>query len=122
MVNEMLLEKGLARVAVYQPDVKYVDQFREIQKKAQSAKLGIWSIEDYATDKGYDDTVVAKVSTQPTATVKPSPKPVATLKPVETKNLQHKQRSQLLLLLKSQQQHPNQSKMFITKTVPPLGQ
>ncbi|MEK3966268.1 MULTISPECIES: thermonuclease family protein [Paenibacillus] len=85
MVNEMLLEKGLARVAVYQPDVKYVDQFREIQKKAQSAKLGIWSIEDYATDKGYDDTVVAKVSTQPTATVKPSPKPVATLKPVETK-------------------------------------
>lgn len=56
MFNEMLLEKGLARVAyVYPPNVKYVDQFREIQKKAQQAELGIWSIENYATDKGFND-------------------------------------------------------------------
>jgi micrococcal nuclease len=60
MFNEMLLEKGLARVAVYPPDVKYVDQFREIQKEAQEAKLGIWSIENYATDKGYDDSKAKK--------------------------------------------------------------
>lgn len=33
MVNELLLEKGLARVAVFQPNVKNVDQFRSIQKK-----------------------------------------------------------------------------------------
>lgn len=85
MINEMLLEKGLARVAVYQPDVKYVEQFRAIQKKAQAAKLGIWSIEDYATDKGYDDTVVAKATPKPTPTVKPAPKPTATPKPIATK-------------------------------------
>lgn len=47
--NETLLEKGFARVAVFPPDVKYVDRFRNVQKKAQSKKLGIWSIEDYAT-------------------------------------------------------------------------
>ncbi|MCU6794868.1 thermonuclease family protein [Paenibacillus sp. WQ 127069] len=60
MFNEMLLEKGFARVAVFPPDVKYVDQFREIQKKAQEAKLGIWSFENYATDKGFDDSKAKK--------------------------------------------------------------
>lgn len=85
MVNELLLEKGLARVAVFPPDVKYVDEFRKIQKKAQAARLGIWSIEDYATDKGFDDAVIAKATVQPTATVKLAPKPTATPKPIATK-------------------------------------
>lgn len=59
MFNEMLLEKGLARVAyVYPPNVKYVDQFREIQKKAQEAGLGIWSIENYAQEDGFHEEVV----------------------------------------------------------------
>lgn len=60
MVNELLLEKGLARVAIYQPDVKYVDKFREIQKKAQQAGTGIWSIENYAKEDGYHPEVVKK--------------------------------------------------------------
>ncbi|CAH0120425.1 SPbeta prophage-derived endonuclease YokF [Paenibacillus sp. CECT 9249] len=61
MFNEMLLEEGLARVAyVYPPNVKYVDRFREIQKEAQLAELGIWSIENYATDKGFDADIAAK--------------------------------------------------------------
>jgi micrococcal nuclease len=48
-VQEMLLEKGLARVEnVYEPNVKYVDRYQEIQKKAQKAGIGIWSIENYA--------------------------------------------------------------------------
>lgn len=64
MFNEVLLEKGLARVSVFPPDVKYADRFREIQKKAQQAKLGIWSIEDYASDKGYDDSK-ARISAEP---------------------------------------------------------
>lgn len=50
MVNELLLEKGLARVVVFPPDVKYLDAFRAIQKKAQEAELGIWSLENYAKD------------------------------------------------------------------------
>ncbi|TCS78243.1 thermonuclease family protein [Tepidibacillus fermentans] len=43
MLNELLLEKGLAQVVVFQPNVKYVDRFREIQKKARENKVGIWS-------------------------------------------------------------------------------
>jgi endonuclease YncB( thermonuclease family) len=59
MVNEMLIAEGLARVAVYLPDVKYVDQFRVIETKAKSAKLGIWSIENYVTNRGYNTAVIA---------------------------------------------------------------
>ncbi|MBP1156184.1 MULTISPECIES: thermonuclease family protein [unclassified Paenibacillus] len=66
MFNEVLLEKGLARVSVFPPDVKHADRFREIQKEAQKAKLGIWSIEDYVSDKGYDDST-APVPTKPKA-------------------------------------------------------
>lgn len=56
MVNEMLLEKGLARVAyIYEPNTKYVDDFYEIQKQAQQKEVGIWSIENYATDQGYKE-------------------------------------------------------------------
>jgi len=44
MLNELLLEKGLAQVVVFQPNVKYVDRFREIQKQAREKKLGIWGL------------------------------------------------------------------------------
>lgn len=59
MLNEMLLQKGLARVAyVYAPNTKYVDQFYEIQKEAQQKGIGIWSIENYATEQGYQEVEV----------------------------------------------------------------
>ncbi|MFC4768752.1 thermonuclease family protein [Effusibacillus consociatus] len=64
-VQEQLLEKGLARVAVYPPDVKYVDQYRAIQDKARKAGVGIWSIENYARDDGYHPEV-QRPTTQPT--------------------------------------------------------
>ncbi|UZJ79625.1 thermonuclease family protein [Fictibacillus sp. KU28468] len=52
--NQLLLEKGLARVAyVYPPNTKYVDQFRATQEKAQKAGVGIWSIENYAQQDGF---------------------------------------------------------------------
>lgn len=55
MLNRMLVEQGLARVAyVYAPNTKYVDYLRDVQSKAQTAKKGIWSVEDYVTDKGFD--------------------------------------------------------------------
>lgn len=54
MFNEMLLENGLARVAyVYPPNTKYVDRFYEIQDKAKKEAVGIWSIENYATEEGF---------------------------------------------------------------------
>ncbi|NQX65005.1 thermonuclease family protein [Paenibacillus alba] len=57
MFNEMLLENGYARVAyVYPPNVKYVDQFREIQKTAQLKGINIWSVENYAQEDGFHET------------------------------------------------------------------
>lgn len=46
--NERLLEQGLAQVVVYPPNLKYVDPFRAVQKKAQVvqhnlAKVGVVS-------------------------------------------------------------------------------
>lgn len=58
-VQEMLLEKGLARVAyIYVPNVKYVDKYRAIQEKAQKAGVGIWSVENYARENGYHPEAV----------------------------------------------------------------
>lgn len=58
MFNEMLLEEGLARVAyVIPPNIKYVDQFRDIQQKSQKSAKGIWSIENYALEDGFQDEV-----------------------------------------------------------------
>lgn len=42
MVNEELLRQGMARVATFPPDVKYVDRFLEIQREAQEASRGLW--------------------------------------------------------------------------------
>jgi micrococcal nuclease len=80
MVNELLLEKGLARVAVYQPDIKYVDSFRGTQKKAQQAGIGIWSIENYAQEDGYHPEATKKPAATANAdpTVKPSAAPIVT--------------------------------------------
>ncbi|WP_347549177.1 thermonuclease family protein [Pseudalkalibacillus hwajinpoensis] len=57
MFNEMLLEEGLARVAyIYQPNVKYVDQFESIQREAQKEAKGIWSIENYVQEEGFNES------------------------------------------------------------------
>jgi micrococcal nuclease len=57
MFNKLLIEKGLARVGyVYAPNTKHVDEFYKLQKKAQEKELGIWSIENYATeDEGFNE-------------------------------------------------------------------
>lgn len=46
-VNEELLRQGMAHVATFPPDVKYVERFLAVQKEAQAAKRGIWA--DYGT-------------------------------------------------------------------------
>lgn len=53
LFNETLLEEGLARVAVFPPNTKYVDQFRTVQKEAQKQGIGIWTIENYVQEDGY---------------------------------------------------------------------
>jgi micrococcal nuclease len=61
MLNEWLLAQGYARVAyVFEPNTKYVDRFRTVQDEAMKKKLRIWSIENYATEQGFDEEAVKK--------------------------------------------------------------
>lgn len=43
MYNKELLKKGYAQVATYPPNVKYVEEFKEIQKQAIENSVGFWS-------------------------------------------------------------------------------
>lgn len=53
-IQKKLLERGLARVAyVYEPNVKYVDEYRAIQEQAQKEGKGIWSVENYVQEDGF---------------------------------------------------------------------
>ena len=57
-IQEQLLKNGLARVAyIYDPNTKHVDWFKTIQKTAQKSATGIWSVENYVTNRGYDKEV-----------------------------------------------------------------
>lgn len=101
MLNRLLVEQGLARVAyVYAPNTKYIDYLREFQTKAQANKNGIWSVEDYATDKGFDKNKTAKPVTPPPAQkqsqpapaeAQPNPKP----KPEQKQHVQQQQNNNL---------------------------
>lgn len=51
--NKSLIEKGLARVAyVWAPNTSRADEYFAAQKVAQNKAVGIWSIENYATNDG----------------------------------------------------------------------
>ena len=43
MLNKKLLKKGYAQVATYPPNVKYVEDFKTIQKVARENKVGFWA-------------------------------------------------------------------------------
>lgn len=45
MYNKTLLKEGYAKIATYPPNIKYVDNFTEIQKEAKNNKKGLWGIE-----------------------------------------------------------------------------
>lgn len=57
--NEHMIEKGYARVGyVYEPNTKYIDEFRKAEQKAKKEKINIWSIEGYVKEDGFDMSVV----------------------------------------------------------------
>lgn len=43
MVEDWLLESGLANVATYPPNVKYADHFQELAHEAWENKVGLWA-------------------------------------------------------------------------------
>ena len=45
-----LLEKGYAQIATYPPNVRYVEEFKKVQKQAREEKVGFWA-EDIFQEK-----------------------------------------------------------------------
>lgn len=69
-IQEELVKKGLARVAyVYPPNTRYVDPYQALQREAQKKGVGIWSIENYVQEDGYQKEV-----TEPKEAVEKEPK------------------------------------------------
>ena len=63
-VQKSLLAEGLARVAyVYPPNTRHLTPFEEVQAIAKEKGLGIWSIENYATESGFKSKPAASGST-----------------------------------------------------------
>lgn len=63
-IQEKLLEEGLARVAyVYPPNTRHLDAYKKAEEKAKKAGIGIWTLEDYATDRGFDSDTYAEKET-----------------------------------------------------------
>jgi micrococcal nuclease len=62
LVNLELVRLGLASVATYPPDVKYVDLFASAEDTAQSSHVGLWGVEP-------------TVAPTPRATARPTAKP-----------------------------------------------
>lgn len=42
MLNKKLLEDGYAKIATYPPNVKYVEEFKQIESKAREQEKGLW--------------------------------------------------------------------------------
>lgn len=82
-VQKTLLAEGLARVAyVYPPNTRHLTPFEEAQATAKKKGLGIWSIENYATDSGFNsDAAPPKASN---STVTPKAPNTTTSKPATT--------------------------------------
>ncbi|RWR11122.1 thermonuclease family protein [Siminovitchia fortis] len=74
-VQETLLEEGLARVAyVYPPNTRHLAPYEEAQKRAKAKGIGIWSIENYATESGFKESSAGESedSQQPAPDRRPS--------------------------------------------------
>ncbi|WP_300409071.1 cell wall-binding repeat-containing protein [Lagierella sp.] len=42
MLNELLLQKGHAKVMAIPPNIKYVTEFRKLEKQAKDQNIGVW--------------------------------------------------------------------------------
>ena len=47
MYNKTLLQEGMAKVSTYPPNVRYVDDFKALEKSAREANKGLWA---YSSD------------------------------------------------------------------------
>ncbi|EAD8646811.1 endonuclease [Listeria monocytogenes] len=55
-VNEEMLKEGFARVAyVYEPNTRYLSEFKQAAAAAKEKKKNIWSKDGYVTEKGFQE-------------------------------------------------------------------
>ncbi|EDO1218683.1 thermonuclease family protein [Listeria monocytogenes] len=55
-VNEEMLKEGFARVAyVYEPNTRYLSEFKQAEAAAKEKKKNIWSKDGYVTEKGFQE-------------------------------------------------------------------
>lgn len=55
LVQDTLIKEGLGRVAyITEPSTTYLDQLLASQQLAEQKKVGIWSLDNYVTDKGFN--------------------------------------------------------------------
>jgi micrococcal nuclease len=81
-VQEQLLEKGYARVSIYEPNTKYVTKYQQIETEAKNKKIAVWSISDYVQASGFVVPTPKPVSKPaPKPQPKPEPKPQPEPKP-----------------------------------------
>jgi micrococcal nuclease len=45
LFQELILQEGLAHIAVYKPDVKYQSHLEAVEQQAKSQNLNLWSNE-----------------------------------------------------------------------------
>ncbi|OLN23869.1 hypothetical protein BTO30_02705 [Domibacillus antri] len=76
MFNKTLIEEGLARVTVYPPNTEYLEELEVAQAAAKEKGIGIWEVENYATDDGYDSAVYEPDPEPEPVAVEPEPEPV----------------------------------------------
>ena len=63
MYNKTLLQEGMAKVSTYPPNVRYVDDFKALEKAAREANKGLWA---YSEDSSTVSTTPAQSNTNPT--------------------------------------------------------
>lgn len=57
--NQLMIEEGYARIAyVYEPNTKYLEEFKKAENQAKEQKKNIWSVEGYVTSDGFDTSVM----------------------------------------------------------------
>lgn len=64
-LQALLLENGLARVAYIYNDTRYLNEYQKIEKEAQNKGRGIWSLEDYVGEDGYQSSLGVQEKPKP---------------------------------------------------------
>ena len=58
MYNKEVVSEGLARVGYIYDAVRHLDVLKEAQYEAKQKQENIWSVENYVTDRGFNESVL----------------------------------------------------------------